>query len=127
MFILGLVRHMRSAPPAPFATAFCNTHARTKSRPSSSPFPCGERNPLRDNTGRKHQTLRSFPNTFGKLQVDKACSLTQCVVQLLTYPFLLRILAAKPCFYGTTLSVCDTGSPRASASDRTSSSVQGTP
>jgi hypothetical protein len=74
--------------------------------------------------------LHPYQVLFGNIatpQVDKACALTKCVVQLLTYPFILRILAAKPCFYGTTLLVCDTGSPRASASDRPSSSVQGSP
>src|SRR5262252_7442902 len=43
------------------------------------------------------------------------------------YPFILRIRTAKPYFYGTTRLVCDTGSPRARASDRPSSSVQGSP
>src|SRR5262249_10962235 len=49
------------------------------------------------------------------------------VVPLLMYPFILRIRTAKPYFYGTTRLVCDTGSPRARASDRPSSSVQGSP
>jgi len=48
-------------------------------------------------------------------------------MQLLTSPFILRILAAKPCCYGTTLLVCDPGSPRVRASDRPSSRVQGSP
>src|SRR5438093_5593142 len=31
---------------SPFATAFCNTHALIKSRPSPHPFLCGERDPF---------------------------------------------------------------------------------
>jgi hypothetical protein len=75
--------------------------------------------PLRDKGGCKKQPLQRFPYTFGQFQVDKAYSLTTQVVQLLTSTFILTILAAEPCFYDTTLSVCDPGSPRARSSDRT--------
>ena len=75
---------------------------------------------------KKPPFLRS-PPLFGKCQRDKAYALTARVVQLLTSPFILRILTAERCGYDTTLSVCHPGSLRTQSNSRAPSSVQGTP